>query len=131
MRYISCYATTALLLLICSSGFTADEWEVHWRHPTPTAGTIYSMFWFSPAHGWLISTMGEILETIDGGETFEISGCTPYDIELFDIFFLDALRGWAVGESGILMETVDGGITWSWTDLGSPDLHEIEFIDES
>lgn len=131
MRSLSCYAVVAMLLFVSGSGYTADEWEVQWLHPTPTAGSIYSMFWHSPTDGWLISTLGEILKTTDGGNTFEIAGNSAWDVQLYDVFFLDSQLGWVVGESGTLVETADGGITWSTTDLGSGDYHGVEFIDEN
>jgi photosystem II stability/assembly factor-like uncharacterized protein len=122
--------TALLLVLAAGSGISDVDGQISWLHPRPTAGDIYSMHWLSPTHGWLISSLGDAIETLDGGQSFQTAELPQLD-ELCDIFFLDGTRGWIAGEYGYLYETTDGGDTWTLTDISSDHLRAVEFLDET
>jgi photosystem II stability/assembly factor-like uncharacterized protein len=65
-------------------------------------------------HGWLVGSKSTILETTNGGQTWQ-----PTSLELGDqnyrfssVSFADA-EGWIAGEPFILLHTKDGGSSWS------------------
>jgi photosystem II stability/assembly factor-like uncharacterized protein len=61
---------------------------------------------------------GKILETKDGGRTWEqhASGTTN---ALYKVHFVDEKNGWIVGQSGTILRTEDGGASWKAVDSGS------------
>ncbi len=74
------------------------------------------------------SEEGQILHTIDGGNTWTVQMDT-LNADLFGIAFIDSSFGFAVGEtparipcsavySGIILCTKDGGTSWSVIDAG-------------
>jgi photosystem II stability/assembly factor-like uncharacterized protein len=63
--------------------------------------------------GWAVGNDGTILDTRDGGNTWqaEWSGTTA---DLHSVMFTDdGRRGWTVGDSGTILGTSNGGNTWS------------------
>ena len=78
-----------------------------------TSGADYylnSVHFINEQTGWIVGSNGTILNTRNGGETWELqpSGTTN---DLFSVHFTDALNGWAVGENGTILHTSTGGIT--------------------
>ncbi len=67
-----------------------------------------------PQHGWLVGSNSTLLETTDGGQTWQ-----PKSLELGDQKYLFSSvsfagqEGWIVGEPSILLHTTDGGSSWS------------------
>jgi len=69
-----------------------------------------------PKHGFLLGSRQTLLETLDGGNTWE-----PRDIEAakdegfnyrFNSISFNGSEGWIVGKPGILLHTTDGGKSW-------------------
>jgi photosystem II stability/assembly factor-like uncharacterized protein len=62
--------------------------------------------------GWVVGDEGTILNTRDGGDTWQAQwGGT--NSELHAVTFTDhAQHGWAVGDDGTILSTRDGGRTW-------------------
>jgi len=65
-------------------------------------------------HGWLVGKNSTLLETFDGGQTWQ-----PRALELdegqaysFTSVSFSGQEGWVVGQPAILLHTTDGGKTW-------------------
>jgi len=74
----------------------------------------------SPDHGWTVGSIGIILHTSDGCNTWQSQSGVNTFLPLYDIFFTDQDNGWAVGfhatlpSLGIIMHTTDGGHNWMY-----------------
>ena len=82
---------------------------------TPTESTLQDIgFTGDLNHGWLVASNATILETTDGGKTWEKKslelGETNYR---FTSVSFAGDEGWIVGEPSILLHTTDGGASWS------------------
>lgn len=76
------------------------------------------VFFISSTSGWLVTAVGEIWKTTDGGNSWQLKK-TYSGIRLRCVSFADSLRGW-VGKFQIkgsdlyaLLQTTDGGETWT------------------
>ncbi len=71
-------------------------------------------------HGWLVGSKSTILETNDGGNSWQ-----PLALELDDQRYLfssvsfNGQEGWVTGEPSILLHTEDGGKSWSQIPLSA------------
>jgi hypothetical protein len=81
--------------------------------------------------GWACGLDSTILQTTDGGQTWEREilnvsrGAT-----LFDIFFINEMRGFCVGSNGVIYRTIDGSQTWHEVESGTQkSLASVFFID--
>lgn len=71
-------------------------------------------------HGWLVGSKSTILETKDGGNSWQ-----PLNLELDDQKYLfssvsfKGQEGWITGEPSILLHTTDGGKSWAQIPLSA------------
>ncbi|AFY70072.1 Ycf48-like protein [Thalassoporum mexicanum PCC 7367] len=71
-------------------------------------------------HGWLVGTNSTLLETTDGGETWQ-----PKKLDLGKINYrfvsvsFNGDEGWIVGRPSLLLHTEDGGKSWQRIGLSS------------
>ncbi len=86
----------------------------------PTDSTVLDISFASPEHGWLVGTNSALLETFDGGKTWEQRPLALGDLDyrFSSISFSDD-EGWIVGEPSILLHTTDGGKSWSRVSLST------------
>ncbi len=71
--------------------------------------------------GFLVGTDRLILETVDGGSTWEERSLdipSQGNFRLISIDFLDN-EGWIAGQPGLILHTTDGGKNWLSIDLGA------------
>ena len=65
-------------------------------------------------HGWLVGTHATLLETNDGGDSWQERQLALGDENIsFNGISFEGKEGWIVGEPAILLHTEDGGDTWS------------------
>ena len=96
-----------------SSLFHSSDQGKTWRRVNmPNDNTDFRAFFFlNNDHGWLVGTDGTIIQTTDGGATFNVQHLDqPW--ELFDIQFINPTTGFICGQSGLFMRSDDGGKTW-------------------
>ncbi|WP_246844528.1 YCF48-related protein, partial [Hydrocoleum sp. CS-953] len=94
-----------------------NPWEVI---QLPTEVTLFDIgFTDDLDHGWIVGGDTTILETTDGGETWQ-----PKSIDLEEKARLTSVsfngnEGWIVGQPSLLLHTDDGGESWSPIPLSS------------
>jgi photosystem II stability/assembly factor-like uncharacterized protein len=80
----------------------------------PTEASPLDVDFVSADHGWLVGSESTLLETFDGGKSWE-----PRSLELGDSEYrltsvsFSGDEGWIVGEPTLLLHTTDGGKSWS------------------
>jgi len=81
----------------------------------PTQETLRDIgFTDNPSHGWLVGSNSTLLETTDGGETWQEKVLDVGDENKYrftSVSFADD-EGWIVGEPSIMLHTTDGGVSW-------------------
>lgn len=71
---------------------------------------------FVGRHGWIVTDRGTLMNTIDGGKTWNFQAETGVDAKRMQ--FVDARNGWLLGTNGdsskmAIARTTDGGTTWT------------------
>jgi photosystem II stability/assembly factor-like uncharacterized protein len=80
--------------------------------------------------GWLVSMIGSIYRSEDGGQTWSEQAKLPY--QWTSVRFANSQVGVALGSGGIVARTTDGGATWKLKYSGTAyELRRIVFSDES
>ena len=104
----------ALFCVSCSkvTSLSYNPWQVV---PLPTESTLQDIgFTNDPNHGWIVGSNSTILETKDGGKTWQ-----KIELELGEQNYrLNSVsfagdEGWIAGQPGIMLHTTDGGTSWS------------------
>ncbi len=93
----------------------------------------YSIHFSDSKNGWIVGDGGRILNTNDGGFTWDIQKSGVH-ADLRCVFFIDDRTGWACGSNSCILKTVDGGNTWKnvYEDENSKKLFtDIQFADGS
>jgi photosystem II stability/assembly factor-like uncharacterized protein len=108
-------------------------WTTQW---SATTTNLIDVSFADSQHGWAVGGtddggMGIILATTDGGLTWEIQNADGGFGTLNAVCAIDAQTCWTVGYDGVVLVTSDDGETWSSTTLGSRNLTDILFVDES
>jgi photosystem II stability/assembly factor-like uncharacterized protein len=99
--------TTLLLYFFLLTTYKADaQW--FWQNPLPQGNPLTSICFTDEYTGWAFGTGGTILNTKNGGDTWEtqISGTDEY---LISSHFYNSNIGWVVGSNGLILKTTNGG----------------------
>lgn len=113
------------VVLLCSGcgGFAAplgyNPWQVV---DLPTDSTVLDIAFSTKEgrHGWLVGSHSTILETQDGGKTWQSRMLEPdqQSYRLTSVSFAGE-EGWIAGQPSVLLHTTDGGRSWSQVSLSA------------
>lgn len=88
-----------------------EQWQ---QVVTPTKALLTKAFLFSPSLGWAVGHDATILQTQDGGLTWQQQmQSSRIEKPFLDVLFFDALHGVAVGAYGLFYRTQNGGRSWN------------------
>lgn len=101
-----------------------DDGRTWTQCTVPTRAMLTGVSFPDALHGWAVGHDGVILNTVDGGETWQRQDKGD-DLETvyLDVLFLDAQRGFVIGAYGKFMATGDGGKTWQPSSPSGHDIH--------
>lgn len=107
---------------------SADGGKTFSPQKSGTENYLFAIHMLDEKRGFAVGDRSTLVETKDGGETWEARKVAPesageeeenpdlllamQDPILYDVHFLDESTGWVVGEFGRILRTDDGGATW-------------------
>ncbi|HEY9653940.1 MAG TPA: YCF48-related protein, partial [Crinalium sp.] len=103
------------IAMLCSScgGYLPSISGTPWQQVSvPTEANLLDLSFVDAKHGWLTGTSSTLMETTDGGKTWE-----PRTLELYQAYRLNSVsfsgdEGWIAGQPALLLHTTDGGKAW-------------------
>ncbi|PNW55531.1 UNVERIFIED_CONTAM: photosystem II assembly protein [Euhalothece sp. KZN 001] len=109
------WSAIALFTVSCSQVPSTESNPWRALENLPTEETMLDLaFTGDPNHGWMVGNQATLLETTDGGETWERK---ELELENEKLDFLSVSfvgeEGWIAGEPSVLLHTKDGGEHWS------------------
>lgn len=113
----------AIALLFCSgctNAYLPDLGDNPWQVVSlPTESTLLDVgFTGNPQHGWLVGKAATLLETTNGGDTWQERSLN-LDSENYNLSSVSFSgdEGWIVGQPAILLHTTDAGKSWKQVPL--------------
>lgn len=104
-----------VVVLLCTGcGFLPsldfNPWEVL---QLPTKSTVLDLSFINSKHGWLVGSNALLMETLDGGRTWEPRSLAldTEDYRFASVSFSGS-EGWIAGQPSVLLHTTDGGQSW-------------------
>lgn len=87
---------------------------IHWQQAdVPLQSTLTSVFFIDSNTGWAVGHDATILQTKDGGLSWQIQYYKPeLEKPFLDVIFKSPNEGIAIGAYGLFFRTEDGGETW-------------------
>jgi photosystem II stability/assembly factor-like uncharacterized protein len=80
---------------------------------------LNAVYFTSPNVGWIVGEFGLVLNTNDGGKSWNSQRYGSDLPQLYAVKFLDDHHGWAMGQAGSLIQTTDGGKHWSSVEIAT------------
>jgi photosystem II stability/assembly factor-like uncharacterized protein len=115
-------AQKVLLLLVavllcssCTRGFLAPMEYNPWKQVAlPTEATLADLAFVDQNHGWLVGNKATLLETTDGGDSWEQRSLDLGEGQIYSFLSVSfsGPDGWIVGQPGLLLHTTDEGKSW-------------------
>ncbi len=98
-----------------------ENWQ---QKSNPSNSTLNKVYFYNEQLGWAVGHDSLILNTQDGGESWQIQNYQPEKQRpLFDVLFFDPLHGMAIGAYGSVYRSRNGGKSWQQE-------HHLELLNE-
>lgn len=110
----------AFLCIGCANAYLPATSSNPWKLVAlPTDANFLDISFANPQHGWLVGTNSTLMETTDGGKTWE-----PRTLELDQVYRFTSIsfsdnEGWIAGQPSLLLHTTDAGKSWSRVPLSA------------
>jgi photosystem II stability/assembly factor-like uncharacterized protein len=106
-----------------------ETWQTIYKGPRDGRKEGFrDLFFFNKDRGFAVNAGGEILRTVDGGNSWQVLKVA--DSRLRSIKFVNEEVGYVVGDNldntGAIYCSIDRGLTWSVLNKDYPDLHRIK-----
>ena len=125
---------TGFVAGIGGTGFITKTYDdgVNWSATMSNiTGVIKSLYFYNSYIGWGVGYYGNIVYTLNSGETWAYQSKIATIKSLKSVHFKNSLLGWAVGEEGAIYRTTNGGDTWLVnTSAGNMPLSSVFFVNE-
>lgn len=116
MKFFRKLAIAFAAILLCTSckflpDLSYNPWEIT---PVATASNLLDVaFTEDLNHGWIVGSEATLLETTDGGKTWETKALDLGEgkVRFNSVSFLNS-EGWVIGEPATLLHTTDAGKSW-------------------
>lgn len=108
---------------------TSDAENWHQASSVPTKTTLTSIFALDGTL-WAAGHGATIINSSDGGDTWNLQFQDMEADAIMDIVFLDKNHGFAIGAYGQMLETTNAGKDWEFLDITTMTI-EPEFADET
>lgn len=116
LRHLVIILVVVLFSTGCARGFLQstdfNPWELVYL---PTDATLSDVaFTGNPQHGWLVGKNATLLETHDGGKSWELRSLELDQNQVFSFSSVSFAgdEGWVAGQPSVLLHTTDGGQSW-------------------
>lgn len=115
LRKFLAIAAIALLSFGCGNAFLPtlenNPWEIVQLDTEATFADV--AFGDDASHGWLVGNRNTVMETTDGGKTWEQRSLDlgGQQVSFNSVSFADK-EGWIAGQPNVLLHTTDDGKTW-------------------
>ncbi|NJR65135.1 MAG: photosynthesis system II assembly factor Ycf48 [Leptolyngbyaceae cyanobacterium CRU_2_3] len=115
LRQIALILVAVLLCSSCAKAYlpplSYNPWQVV---SLPTEATLADVAFADAQKGWLVGNNSTLLQTTDGGQTWEQRNLDLGDGKYtFTSVSFSGNNGWIVGQPALLLHTTDGGKSWS------------------
>ena len=114
LKQIVILLAIAIFCVSCSNipSTSYNPWQVQ---NLPTEATFSDLdFTEDLSHGWLVGSRAELLETTDGGNTWQERNLDLGEEKVtFTAVSFNGQEGWITGKPSILLHTDNGGESWS------------------
>lgn len=117
-------AVCCLLIAVCYSSSFAS-WT---KQRTNSLAWLHAVYFLDQDRGWSVGSRGTLLQTIDGGKSWQ-NKPKPTEDSIRDVYFSDSQNGWLLCERNIydlksneeqrayLLKSTDGGEHWKRVNL--------------
>lgn len=97
--------------------FKTTNGGASWQEKEINNSMHICIFFINQTTGWICCSNGEILKSIDGGESW-VQQDSGHANQLFEISFFNDSLGCAVGYNNSFLKTTDGGLHWNTVNTG-------------
>jgi photosystem II stability/assembly factor-like uncharacterized protein len=109
MKPVSIFSILFILFTLESTG------QFEWLSPIPTGNNLTASWFVNQDEGILAGHGGDVLKTIDGGQTwvkYIFDNYPEWGYDFNSVFFTDDQTGYIAGSAGSIFKTTDAGETW-------------------